>query len=100
MPYVYEELLGALEEANKKESDVEWFSLKLEPQDTRSDIEFKGESKDFNKIKDMFPEEYSSGFGLQELYGYVVFKDNTWLERGEYDGSEWWEYKYPPKRDF
>lgn len=34
--------------------------------------------------------EYYEGYGMQELYGYVVFKDNTWLERHQYDGSEWW----------
>ena len=22
----------------------------------------------------------------------VYFKDNTYMTRGEYDGSEWWEY--------
>ena len=39
---------------------------------------------------------YDDGYGSQELDGVVLFKDNTWLERGEYDGSEWWEYKTPP----
>ena len=37
--------------------------------------------------------EYNDGFGGQELYGYVMFSDNSWLERNEYDGSEWWEFK-------
>lgn len=37
--------------------------------------------------------EYYSGFGGQDLYGYVMFNDESWLERHEYDGSEWWEYK-------
>ena len=41
--------------------------------------------------------EYNSGYGGQELYGNVWFKDGTWLERGEYDGSEWWEHKVCPK---
>lgn len=22
--------------------------------------------------------------------------DNTYMERAEYDGSEWWEYRIPP----
>lgn len=34
---------------------------------------------------------YYSGYGVQELFGTVWFKDNTWAGRGEYDGSEWWE---------
>ena len=24
-----------------------------------------------------------------------IFKDNTYIVRGEYDGSEWWEYNVP-----
>jgi hypothetical protein len=34
---------------------------------------------------------YDSGFGSQELFGTVWFKDGDWAIRGEYDGSEWWE---------
>lgn len=40
--------------------------------------------------------EYDSGFGGQELYGFIWYTDGTWSERGEYDGSEWWEYKTVP----
>ena len=39
---------------------------------------------------------YDSGYGGQELFGIIVFKDCTWLERHEYDGSEWWERKELP----
>lgn len=41
--------------------------------------------------------EYEEGYGGQELFGTVWFLDGTWMERGEYDGSEWWEYKTCPK---
>jgi hypothetical protein len=41
---------------------------------------------------------YDAGYGGQELFGFVVFEDGTWLERGEYDGSEWWEHKQTPTR--
>jgi len=41
--------------------------------------------------------DYDSGFGGQELYGIIWYKDGTWSERGEYDGSEWWEYKSCPE---
>lgn len=40
--------------------------------------------------------EYDSGYGTQELFGFIWFADGTWAERGEYDGSEWWEYKHCP----
>jgi hypothetical protein len=42
--------------------------------------------------------EYDAGYGGQELFGTVwLKKDNTWLERGEYDGSEWWAYRECPQ---
>lgn len=39
---------------------------------------------------------YYNGYGGQELFGLVWFEDGTWLSRGEYDGSEWWEYNKQP----
>ena len=41
---------------------------------------------------------YDNWWGSQELYWEIVFKDKTWLERWEYDWSEWWEYKKCPER--
>ena len=42
--------------------------------------------------------EYDAGYGGQELFGTVwLMKENTWLERGEYDGSEWWNYQECPQ---
>ena len=35
--------------------------------------------------------DYDSSYGQQWLYGIVVFTDGAWLERGEYDGKEWWK---------
>ena len=40
--------------------------------------------------------EYDSGYCRQELFGNVWYADGTWSERGEYDGSEWWEHKECP----
>lgn len=39
---------------------------------------------------------YDSGYGGQELFGVIWYKDGTWSERGEYDGSEWWEHRQVP----
>ena len=41
---------------------------------------------------------YDSGFGGQNVSCdlVILFKDKSWMERGEYDGSEWWEFKSPP----
>lgn len=43
--------------------------------------------------------DYDNGYGSQELFGTIVFKDGTWLERGEYDGSEWWEHHKLPTEE-
>ena len=42
--------------------------------------------------------EYDNGYGIAEVDDslYIVFTDNTWLERVEYDGSERWDYKCTP----
>lgn len=40
---------------------------------------------------------YDSGYGEQELFGTIWYIDSSWSERGEYDGSEWWEYKSTPE---
>ncbi len=41
---------------------------------------------------------YDNGYGSANIPEnlLIVFKDGSWLERGEYDGSEWWEYKQVP----
>lgn len=43
--------------------------------------------------------EYDSGYGGQELFGYIWYEDGTWSERGEYDGAEWWQHQQRPNRD-
>lgn len=40
--------------------------------------------------------DYDNGYGTQKLYGKIWFDDGTWLERDEYDGSEWWRVKAVP----
>lgn len=41
--------------------------------------------------------EYDNGYGGQILFGDIWYDDDTWSERGEYDGSEWWEYNRCPQ---
>ena len=53
----------------------------------------------WKKFKEQADLEYDESFGSNEinLNLKVVGKD-WWLERHEYDGSEWWEFKTMPKR--
>lgn len=52
---------------------------------------------DFLEFLKQLDFEYYDSFGSQELFGCIWYKDGTWSERGEYDGSEWWEYKIVPE---
>lgn len=54
-------------------------------------------NEDLRKFFSEIDFEYDNGYGGQELYGNVWFNDGTWLERGEYDGAEWWEHKKLPE---
>ncbi len=44
--------------------------------------------------------DYNNGYGHQEIGESleVLFKDGSWMQRWEYDGSEGWEYVVPRKR--
>lgn len=52
--------------------------------------------EEFDKFMKSLDFEYDAGYGMQELDG-LVWLDNGWLERGEYDGSEWWAFKSRPE---
>lgn len=51
-----------------------------------------------NGCKQFLDVEYDNGYGENEIRMdlKLVGKD-FWLERHEYDGSEWWEFKQLPK---
>ena len=40
--------------------------------------------------------EYDESYGSQVMTGTIWYADGTWSERGEYDGSEWWEHRARP----
>ena len=49
-------------------------------------------------INELFDVWYDSGYGGAEVPNFKVVGKGWWLERGEYDGSEWWEFKKLPKK--
>ena len=50
----------------------------------------------FWKLADV---NYDNGYGANEVpEDLIVCGNNWWLERHEYDGAEWWEYKTLHKR--
>ena len=70
---------------------------------TFDDVKFI-QGNDFKITKENFEQvakktNYDSGYGAAHVAtDLVVVGKNWWLERGEYDGSEWWEYKDSPKQ--
>ena len=90
------ELLEVLEQIEKTIEDIEAYCI-LYTYKIGKSKEIKGENPD--ALLNFLNFEYDNGYGLRYLYGKILFKDNSWLERGEYDGSEWWEYKISPKKE-
>lgn len=77
-----DETLEILKENNKTPEDVRWCGSK-----EWGYFSFN----DFHKIANF---QYSNGFGGQEIAKDLMIVGEDWyLERGEYDGSEWWEFK-------
>lgn len=79
-----EETLETLKDLKKEESDV---------------IAVINQEKSFSweQFKSIAGIEYSSGFGSQEINQWLqIVGNNWWLERNEYDGSEWWILKEYP----
>lgn len=63
------------------------------------DIVFIGSLKSghecsWSKFKKLADREYDSGYGSHQVSQDLViaFSDGSMLTRGEYDGSEWWDY--------
>lgn len=84
------ELDNILQENNLTYEDIDYYKLIYVKT-------FSSEKPKEIKINDL---NYDDGYGGQELHGIIVFKNGTWLERGEYDGAEWWEYKKTPTKEF
>lgn len=59
-------------------------------------INWEDAAKALNRTGDN-PWEYNDGYGSQAYIGWITFKScDVWLEREEYDGSEWWATKRKP----
>ena len=53
--------------------------------------------EEYNSFIELLGFIYDDGYGGQELYGTIWYKNGTWSDRGEYDGSEWWNFHECPK---
>lgn len=85
MTNLLEETIKFLSEMGKQEADVLWVGQE------------HGAHMSWDEFKRRANFEYDSGFGGQEILSdLVVVGKDWWLERYEYDGSEWWGFKSHP----
>lgn len=101
MTNVMAELQYALDKFCYRWEDIEWAHLNNKANERDAIIKPGYSKDDMDKFKEDIINmgQYDDGYGGQELFGDVVFKDGTWLSRGEYDGSEWWHYNIKPTYD-
>jgi len=99
---ILKEIEEVLEQNNKTTDDIKCLQIQLGDEWFTKPIEFivpvNYDVDEFGQtLCDMSNNTYDSGYGGQELFGTIWMKNGDWLERGEYDGSEWWEYKTCPE---
>lgn len=81
------ETLADIADIGKSLTDIDWIGCN----------EFVIPTDEFLRLADV---EYDDGFGSPEMPEdlVIVFHDGTYLDRREYDGSEWWAYHCTPKK--
>lgn len=90
-----EEFIGHTSEVKSKVKAVAIYTADWEPS-IKDCLKVGYTEEDFNSFLKRLDFKYNSGYGGQELYGMIWYEDGTWSERGEYDGSEWWDYRAVP----
>ena len=81
------ETIDVLKYNHKKPKDILWIGI---PETGYINWE------KFIKLADI---EYNNGYGSPEINTcLIIVGKNWWLERHQYDGSEWWEFKTLPKK--
>ena len=86
------ELLEDLKSIGKEIKDIVAINISYGYYDKKKILMSNSLTEESLKLLDF---EYDEEDVCQELFGTILFSDNTWMERGEYDGSEWWEFHKP-----
>lgn len=85
MANLLKETIEVLQDNQKNPEDVMWVG--------NSTHKFSWE-----QFKSKANVNYDAGFGSPKVADdLLVVGNNWWLERHEYDGSEWWKFKQMPK---
>lgn len=84
-----------LEKNGHPPTDVLWVGGRVNRYTERSE-DFTGTWQEFAAIANI---DYNAGYGREEInLSLLVVGDSWWLERHEFDGQEWWEYKKLPTK--
>ena len=97
-----EETINIMNENGYSEADVSFCELSDKSWNRKDKKwEYSYQNFSFETFKKLADFEYNCDFGGENinLSLKIVFNDKSWLERGEYDGSEWWELRKCPSRN-
>lgn len=95
MTNLLKETLDELDYKGKTGNDIQY--VKYSKYEDYGIEEYYCSWEDFKEVAAKV--DYYDGYGAVEILEiYIVGKD-FWLERSEYEGSEWWEYKEMPHID-
>lgn len=94
-----EEFLGHIKDSGKvvKAAFITLGHWREDKADKEMSLKVGYADEEYESFLESLNFDYYSGFGGQELYGIIWYVGGTWSSRGEYDGSEWWEYNICPK---
>ena len=96
MSNLLRETISELKEYGKTLDDVVWIG-EADRVSYYTEEVIDGYTISKSQFLELANRNYDAGYGGQEVNEHllVVGKD-FWLERHEYDGMEWWEYKTQP----
>lgn len=87
-----EETIQCLNENGKSENDVLWIGFGYDKDENPL---YKTTWEDFSENANF---DYDNGYGGAKIPDdLIIVGKDFWLERHEYDGAEWWEFKTMPK---
>lgn len=88
-----EETIRCLNAYGKTELDVLWVGRGFRGYD-----EIEKTRSTFADFKKKANFKYNNGFGCVTIpLDLIIVGEDFWLERSQYDGSEWWSYKTFPE---
>ena len=96
MVNLLDEIISELEDHGKTLDDVIWVGEEPRLNYYKKEV-IDGYTISKSQFLELANRNYDDGYGGQEVNRHLlVVGEDFWLERNEYDGSEWWEYKRHP----